>query len=258
MMRCPNGIAERQVKPALTTRAALKYLYTAGFKSGRCPTADDVRVVKRTVAKRFWTGYFGVVKTLDEALVTLEARGNVVLPAAYKRVAVEWDTLSEVAGAIPAYFEWVLASGKFPTSDAAFRKYRKLWDSLGGDKDGLQKPIDHALLRLCGAGRLKHPPAAPKRVAVSAFSGSGLCHQAFTDAGYDHVLDADIVTDLEMGPYVDNVHYAAGYDISLTARKSGEAGATACFVRCVKWPLHAGAFVQHLCQQPPAKVSRTR
>ena len=81
-MRCPNGIAERQVKPALTTRAALKYLYTAGFKSGRCPTADDVGVVKRTVAKRFWTGYFGVVKTLDEALVTLEARGNIVLSAA--------------------------------------------------------------------------------------------------------------------------------------------------------------------------------
>ena len=90
-----------------------------------------------------------------------------------------------MVGAIPAHFEWVLASGKSPTSDVAFRKYRKLWDSLGGVKDGLriQKAIDHALLRLCGAGRLKHPPAASKRVAVSAFSGSGLCHQAFTDVG---------------------------------------------------------------------------
>ena len=86
-MLSPIGTAERQSKPALTTRAALKHLYTAGFKGGRCLTADDVRVVERTVAKRFWKDYSGVVKSLDEALVTLEARGNIVLPAAYKRLA---------------------------------------------------------------------------------------------------------------------------------------------------------------------------
>jgi hypothetical protein len=123
-MRRPIGTAERQAKTVLTTHAALKHLYTAGFKGGRCLTADDVRAVKRTVAKRFWKDYSGVVKSLDEALVTLEARGNIVLPAAYKRVAAKWDTLSEVAGAISAHFEWVLASGK-------------VWASLGGEKDGL-------------------------------------------------------------------------------------------------------------------------
>ena len=88
-MRCHIGKDERQAKPAMTTCAALEHLYNPDFKGDRCFTADDAMVAKRTAAKRFWKGYSDVVKSLDEALVTLEARGNIVLPAAYKRVAVK-------------------------------------------------------------------------------------------------------------------------------------------------------------------------
>ena len=48
------------------------------------------------IAKHFWPDYKEVAKAIDEALVTLESRGNIILPADYKRAFVKWDTLDEM------------------------------------------------------------------------------------------------------------------------------------------------------------------
>ena len=198
---------------------------------------EEVRNAKQgKIGAEFYAQYSGVAAAVDEALVKLEANGHISLPADYNRCMVKWDTQAEVEAAIPVHFEWQLAKGDWPTHAAAMRKFLVGWQGAGGEKPSLSTVIDHALLRLCGAGRLRPPPASAKLVAVSAFSGSGVGHQAFLDAGYDHVLDADIVTSLHMGPHVDAVQYAAAYNCSTTLTRAGK----------------AGAFVEHLCQQPAA------
>ena len=58
---------------------------------------NNVTEIKRgAVAKHFWPDYTGVVTAIDEALVKLESRGNITLPADYKRASVQWDTVEEV------------------------------------------------------------------------------------------------------------------------------------------------------------------
>ena len=97
--------------------------------------------------------------------------------------------------------------------------------------------MDNALLRLCGQGRLEKPTVHEKLVGLHPFSGSGICKQAFLDAGYTHVLESDLVTARNMGPCIDDVQLLEHYDASTTASRAGK----------------AGAFVEHLCQQPEAK-----
>ena len=54
-------------------------------------------------------------------------------------------------------------------------------------------------------------------VVLHPFSGSGVCKQAFLDAGYTHVLESDTVTSRNMGPCVDDVQLPEEYDVSTTA-----------------------------------------
>ena len=69
---------------------------------------NNVTEIKRgAVAKHFWPDYTGVATAIDEALVKLESRGNITLPADYKRAFVQWDTLEEVRGGIIVHLNWV-------------------------------------------------------------------------------------------------------------------------------------------------------
>ena len=131
----------------------------------------------------------------------------------------------------------MLAHNKFPTRKLTVAKYKKLWLNLGGSQGDLVTVIDNALLRLCGHGRLELPAGSEKLVALHPFSGSGVCKQAFLDAGYTHVLECDIVTNRSMGPCIDDVQLCEPYDVATTAVRSGK----------------AGAFAEHFCQQPLAK-----
>jgi hypothetical protein len=237
-MMVPAVVAKRQEKPVLSTRMALSYIYNAGYRGGRHLSMDNVAEIKRgAVAKHFWSDYTGVATAIDEALVKLESRGNITLPADYKRAFVQWDTLEEVRGGIIVHLNWVLAHKQFPTRKLTVAKYRKLWLTLGGTQTDLTTVVENALLRLCGQGRLKLPAVREKMVVLHPFSGSGVSKQAFLDAGYTHVLESDTVISRNMGPCVDDVQLPEAYDVSTTAERSGK----------------AGAFAEHLCQQPEAK-----
>ena len=199
---------------------ALSCIYNAGYKGGMHLSTDNVVEIKRgVIAKHFWPNYKGVAKAIDEALVMLESRGNIILPADYKRAFVKWDTLDEVRGSIIVHLNWVLAHKQFPTRKLIVDKYRKLWSTLGGVQADLVSVVENALLRLCGQGRLKLPGANEKMVVLHPFSGSGVCKQAFLDAGYTHVLESDTVTRRNMGSCVDDVQLSKAYDAPTTAAR---------------------------------------
>ena len=81
-MMVPAVVSKSQAKPVLSTRLALSYIYNAGYKGGMHLSADNVTEIKRgVIAKHFWPDYKEVAKAIDEALVTLESRGNIILPA---------------------------------------------------------------------------------------------------------------------------------------------------------------------------------
>ena len=99
----------------------------------------------------------------------------------------------------------VLAHKQFPNRKSIVAKYKKLWLTLGGSPADLTTAVDNALLLLCGQGRLEKPTVHEKLVVLHPFSGSGICKQAFLDAGYTHVLENDLVTARNMGPCIDDV-----------------------------------------------------
>ena len=86
--------------------------------------------------------------------------------------------------------------------------------TLGGSPTDLTTAVDNALLLLCGQGRLEKPAVHEKLVVLHPFSGSGICKQAFLDAGYTHVLENDLVTARNMGPCIDDVQLLEHYDAS--------------------------------------------
>ena len=205
-MMVPAVVAKRQERPVLSTRMALAHVYNADYRGGRHLSMDNVAEIKRgAVAKHLWPDHTGVATAIDEALVNLESRGNITLPADYKRAFVQWNTLEEVRGGIIVHLNWVLAHKQFPTRKLTVAKNKKLWLTLSVTQTDLTTVVENALLQLCGQGRLKLPAVREKMVVLHSFSGSRMSKQAFLDAGYTHVLEGDTIISRNMGPCVDDV-----------------------------------------------------
>ena len=223
-----GGKAPGEASPVNKGGTLISYIYNAGYKGGRHLSLDHVSEIKRgAIAKHFWPDYSEVAKAIDEALAKLERGGNIHLPDGYKRARVGWGTLAEVRGNITVHLDWVLAHKQFPKRESTVTKYKKLWLALGGPPADLTTAVGNAPLRLCGQGRLEKPTVREKSVVLHPFSGSGICKQAFLDAGYTHVLGGGLVATRGMGPCIGGAQLLGHCGASTTASRAGKAGAFA-------------------------------